>query len=372
MRFSIHSFGLIACALLSLDRSVTYASLSSAINVAKRDNTVYVTVTEYRYIPASSPASAATFAPNLLSQSGDKDDPAFTPVPLPSTMASSFDQPAPPNNHLYPNVFSFNSLVSNHMPSMSMISMDQSQSAASTLHPLLDSLPTYTASAVTAMAWTLPINDALTYTSFAGLLSTLAPAFYPTLLTVSSHATMSSLSPLSTHSSIPDLMPASNTLEISSTAIASITPMTPISKESTMTYTSLSITSGATTSLPSKDTSTLPSTIPTPTLTTVSTEMTVSTTITTRGDTTSIKTTIGTDGVTTVLTEYPASTRTRNPQSTSGAQAGRLRLRLQQSTSTESVLEYLVQHLIFKGQWSMSVTAIIAALIFPGAVALLV
>ncbi|KAG0306456.1 hypothetical protein BGZ97_000733 [Linnemannia gamsii] len=275
--------------------------------------------------------------------------------------------------------------------------------------PVSFASPVNSALATGPAVWTPPANDALTYTSFAGLLSTVAPAFYPTPLnsaapsraidfpmsqqpppppTPISHRLIPHMAPTalavpSTKTRVYDLpAPALSSTE-SLVTIPSESSAVPKENESTATQASLSATAAlsdtsssssidsasltkqGTTSLSTTRTSTTTST------TTTSTEVTVSTTTTTRGDTTSTRTTVGKDGTTTVLTEYPTSSR-RTTTRSSGAEARWLGTQGRQDPSVGSVVGYLKGLLNPEAQWSMIVAAMIATLALPGAVALLV
>ncbi|KAF9144571.1 hypothetical protein BGX30_012370 [Mortierella sp. GBA39] len=203
---------------------------------------------------------------------------------------------------------------------------------------------------VPATAWTPPANDALTYTSYAGLLSTMAPAFYPTPL----------------NSAAVPSPPSAVPMEKEKESAAAHTTLSATAAHSSDSTSSSSIDSA---SVSKEDTTSLSSTT---TSTTTSHEVTVSTTTTTRGDTISTRTTVGTDGTTTVLTEYPTSTR-RTTTSTSGVEAKWSRMQGgRQDPSVGSVVGYLAGLLIPEARWSMTATAMIVTMALPGAVALLV
>ncbi|KAF8975426.1 hypothetical protein BGZ46_009126, partial [Entomortierella lignicola] len=181
--------------------------------------------------------------------------------------------------------------------------------------------------------WQKPSDDMLTYTSYAGLLNTIAPAFYPSILPVTeslpetksvpqpaiatplytptpaismTFKPQSTLSPAKpevryTSSNIlptPTLMPTKTTDQVTSTTHEVTRPLI----KSSMTGIEHSSTLSDQVSRTSADT-------------------TVSSTTTTRGYTTHITTSVGSDGITTVMTEYPLSTHgAHDSQSTSGAQ----------------------------------------------------
>ncbi|KAF9538693.1 hypothetical protein EC957_006331 [Mortierella hygrophila] len=362
--------------LLLLNPPTALAEPLPAFNFDKRDNTIYAPSNVPPAAPVTLIAPAARVAPLLV---------AFVP-------------PAPrPNPN--PNV----------MTNMARPAPIAPAALVSPPAPVVQPANTIPAP-VPAAAWTPPANDALTYTSYAGLLSTMAPAFYPTPLNsaaVPSRA-ISFLMPQQQHPPPPVSVAHAPTLHTVPTPLMAPTvettpnPNKPIlfspesapsptlsassavpmekEKESAAAHTTLSATAAHSsdstssssidsTSVSKEDTTSLTSTT---TSTTTSHDVTVSTTTTTRGDTTSTRTTVGTDGTTTVLTEYPTSTR-RTTTSTSGVEAKWPRMQGgRQDPSVGSVVGYLAGLLIPEARWSMTVAAMIVAMALPGAVALLV
>ncbi|KAF9995663.1 hypothetical protein BGZ80_011066 [Entomortierella chlamydospora] len=249
----------------------------------RRDNTVYVTVTEYRYVPLLAPAPAPSqVAPHQS---------------VPERLANN--DPAP-------------------------------------IHPFASSY------ALPIIAtWQNPSDDALTFTSYAGLLNTIAPAFYPSPL---EHATDSivhpepstalqpmvatlTVAPIPKGTKPPPTLPAERS-SVEPKALypsADILPkVTPTRTDGQATTSTNAITStnpaGASMTKSSTSSDVEDSSTESEETTSMSTDVTVSTTATTRGHTTRTTTSVGTDGTTTVMTEYPLATRTSDPKSTSGAQ----------------------------------------------------
>ncbi|KAK3842524.1 MAG: hypothetical protein J3R72DRAFT_421256 [Linnemannia gamsii] len=465
MRPSFCSFTLVTSMLLLLNPPTSRADPLHWPNMTKRDNTVYVTVTEYRYVSQAQP-SAASLAPNPPPQpvgmhapfqvpsASLAPNPQHPPRPnsvaplaelrapsnvLPNTILSA--PMAPPTPRPHPNPVLAVSMVpiesvapppvvlSAFLPLTFRPNLNPAPAAPVVLpHSAAPIAPAPIAPAASPIratpalvvpanfvhssaliaspinnppervvaAWTPPTNDALTYTSFAGLLTTMAPAFYPEPLN-SAVPSLAIASPMPQQQSPPTPPSSTNHAPTSLTAPTSnIAPTlnTPVplthtsvptpsastnAKESTTAHSSALTTahSDLTSSVDSAsvsnfDTTTTSTSTSTSTSISTTTDVTVSTTTTTHGDTTSTKTTVGTDGTTTALTEYPTSTRSRGSQSTSGVQARWPRMQGRQDPSVGSVFAYLTGLLVSEARWSMIATAMIAALALPGAVALLV
>ncbi|CAO3569545.1 unnamed protein product [Mortierella alpina] len=303
------SLGLLLCALQSAQAS----GAPQLESPHKRGDTVYVTVTEVRYVPIPAPAPAtaapvATMRPAHVKPDLDHPAPVYSPYPHPI----------------------FTSAHSTHSAPASVI----------------DPAPAPLALPLSAVWY--PPNDALTFTSYAGLLTTIAPAFYPTpslfhpppAMPTSPlvPAPLATLPPaaLTTAPSMPAASPASTWSSVADKA----SPTTAVA------------TSSQTSSRSKVDESiTLSEEKTDATTTSISRAVTVSTTTTTQGSTTKTTTTVGSDGTTTVLTEYPTSTRPRGSQNTSGAQAGQSRGRLPSSPCISSAFEYLTGCAILGPAW---------------------
>ncbi|KAI8360425.1 hypothetical protein B0O80DRAFT_484189 [Mortierella sp. GBAus27b] len=235
-----------------------------------------------------------------------------------------------------------------------------------------------------------PPNDALTYTSYAGLLSTKAPAFYPAPLSVppvvDTPVPTPAPVPVYTASAYtpepvvtPDSRPNRPTPEAAPSHLPTPPPETMASFTAAATATTTPGTTATTTGIHTsatsessvsdpEETSTTDETskeTPTKTRTRTTTDVTVTTTTTTRGDTTHTTTTVGSDGTTTVLTQYPTSTPCRTP--TSGAQSMHPRRQLLPRPTDESTLGYLTDVLISHPKFILTVMAMMGAVFLPGA-----
>ncbi|KAG0043100.1 hypothetical protein BGZ83_011824, partial [Gryganskiella cystojenkinii] len=197
---------------------------------------------------------------------------------------------------------------------------------------------------VVASSWQPNPNNVLTYTSYAGLLTTLAPSFYPSasptnLVPISVAPPAEAPTPFSQSPVSPPLpTPASAPTSIEtwtpvpiwvsgtsavSSSRSSVTPTAPTNSQSTSSSVRSSQNennSHSSSSSDSVDSASAQSTTVTPT----TTDVTVSTITTTGVDSTTTTTSVGSDGTTTVLTEIPSSTSTRS-HSTSGAETRRTR-----------------------------------------------
>ncbi|KAF9940410.1 hypothetical protein BGZ67_007748 [Mortierella alpina] len=292
----------------------------------KRGDTVYVTVTEVRYVPIPAPAPATAAPAVTMRPASVKPDldhvgaeaPAYPPYPRP-ILTHAHSIPA----------------------------------------PVVDRAPAPLALPLSAM-WYSP-DDALTFTSYAGLLTTMAPAFYPTPSLFDAPPVMPASAPVpAPPASLP---PAASTTAPSMTAASPASTRSSVADKATPT-------TAVATSTQASSRSTMDGSITvsdekadtTTTSTTTSIDITVSTTTTTQGSTTRTTTSVGTDGTTTVLTEYPTSTRPRGPQNTSGAQAGQSRGRLVSNPRISSAFEYTTGCAILGPAWlALAMTIALAA-----------
>ncbi|KAF9436291.1 hypothetical protein BGZ76_004356 [Entomortierella beljakovae] len=238
--------------------------------IAKRENTVYVsvTVTEYRYVPVLTAAAHAQ--PTKVAQAN---------IPV---------------------IYAYKSCIVT----------------------------------VPAAAHVPSNGDALTFTSYAGLLNTIPPASYPTLWseTVPSVSAQNALK--SDSSSILLTAPGHSNGQIPRPTLLTEKIFVKTTRDYRSTEHSLTTSPTRTSDTPSstEDISSTRSLKPEKTIAdndkssmamttnpeSTSTDMTVSS-ITTRGHVTRTMTSVGSDGTTTVMTEYPLSTQKHTTQSASGA-----------------------------------------------------
>ncbi|KAI1295054.1 hypothetical protein EDD11_008046 [Mortierella claussenii] len=378
---------------------------ASSLVVSKRDNTVYVTVTEFRYVPVVPQATASgAQEPAMPYQPPHQQQAAVPPAPNRSPVASpvpALAVPATSPMGVLPSVVPI--VLHTEAPVRASAS---NAPAAGTLQPLS--------------------NNMLTFTSYAGLLSTVAPAFYPSSSTaviliplsspVASPAAELPLTHVSSHVLAPASVLVPTSMDASVTPISlsllsttkaadaptSVHPVTPWSTptaatppeplplhrpattapSATMATLTNSMESVVTTTASSYPTQTAASHKSTTdgsssdtesssiseektkatTSTITSTEVTVSTTTTTRGSTTHTTTSVGSDGTTTVLTQYPTSTQIHTTIRTSGPHPGISRGHLSlrhggYQSAFESISDMLV--------------AVSGALILPGVMFLL-
>ncbi|KAI8602001.1 hypothetical protein EDD21DRAFT_428078 [Dissophora ornata] len=330
--------GLLSCSL----QPSGALDLTPSPEIHKRDNIVYVTVTEYRYVPFPAPATA--FAPATTNQ----------PAPQVQVVHHSVLVPA---------------------PSILVVAVDPS--------PALTASPT-------AATWQLPPNNALTFTSYAGLLSTVAPAFYPSpsplintapvtipasAITLASPPGVASSARAPVPSAVPMAWPTPTSLPVESvashyptTASSSTTWSDTRDQATTMSgevHTPPSAVTTVSSSTDSPDLSSISDQKTTPS-TTTSTDATVSTTTTTQGDTTQTTTSVGSDGTTTVLTMYPTSTRSRVSTSTSGAHPRGSRGQLLSRPSAQSAFGHLIDLFVSDVGFSVAAIAMTGAMVLPG------
>ncbi|KAF9915795.1 hypothetical protein BX616_005348 [Lobosporangium transversale] len=251
-------------------------------------------------------------------------------------------------------------------------------------------------------AWYPPPKDMLTYTSYAGLLSTMAPSFYPTLsrdVPASPDSPISTMSPPTFIQTLP--ISKASTVDISPTrasslALSPVPTYTKAPETSSLHRSSSILSSMPVTSMIEQAeaaTATSSSLAPQPTDTAIretmsdlsaistqksdsatetsaetSTEATISTTTTTRGDSTQTTTFVGSDGTTTILTQYPTS-RTRTSINTSGPQlGGSSRGHLAPRHGGEPPLGFATQLMATASGFCVAMVAVVTgALILPGA-----
>ncbi|KAF9110781.1 hypothetical protein BGX27_005892 [Mortierella sp. AM989] len=219
-----------------------------------------------------------------------------------------------------------------------------------------------------------PSNDALTFTSYAGLLTTFAPAFYP----LTSSAVAMSPSPLvptakaepptPLQSVVPIPIPTPLPIPIHSQRLKSWSTqsneMTPVESKATPTRTKDQIettTDTANASLISSfrgPSTTSDQMSEASTLSSV--DITVSSTTTTRGYTTHTTTSVGLDGTTTVMTEYPLLTRAHDSQRTSGAR----RVLSHNQVPSESIFKNILGHFIFETAITTVILVAVGATMF--------
>ncbi|KAG0006631.1 hypothetical protein BGZ65_005825 [Modicella reniformis] len=351
----------------------------------KRENVVYVTRTEFRYVQvpaAATPAAVLQNVPPSVQAVNYQPAPLQPPAPVPvqSAVPPLAFSPPPP--------------IHIGVPDMGPVPVITPLPAVSPAPPV----PAFVSAPVTApvtapastiefdppsAAWQPPPNNALTYTSYAGLLTTAAPAFYPPSsalsmantipvpVVVATPAYTSIYTPVSAIS--PVLWPSPTSLVEKVPSRFSAASLPPATTTTAVEHTSISLAStssdnedlSSSVSETTESTEASKTTKATAKTTTTLTEMTVSTTTTTRGDTTHTTTTVGSDGTTTVLTQYPTLSRTRGPQNTSGAQAISSRVHLSRPTN-ESVLEYLIDVLTSHPKFVMTLIGMMGAMLLPG------